>query len=102
MIAREWKARCPQHQKKGFIEYLYNTGIKESAKTDGYQGAQIFAREFNDQVEITLITYWESMNSIKSFAGDDISLARLYPEDYRYELEPDNFVLHYEVVKNIW
>ena len=49
-----------------------------------------------------MITYWDSMNSIKGFAGDDISLARLYPEDYQYELEPDNFVLHYEVVEDIW
>ncbi|HFD32225.1 MAG TPA: antibiotic biosynthesis monooxygenase [Gammaproteobacteria bacterium] len=101
MIAREWKTRCPRHQKKGFIEYLYKTGIKDSAETDGYQGAQIFARGLNDQVEITLITYWDSMNSIKGFAGDDISLARLYPEDYRYELDSDDFVLHYEVLKNI-
>jgi len=102
MIAREWKTRCPRHKKKGFIEYLYKTGIKDSAETDGYQGAQIFARGLNDQVEITLITYWEPMNSIRGFAGDDISLARLYPDDYRYELDSDDFVLHYEVLENIW
>jgi len=53
-------------------------------------------------VEITLIIYWNSINSIKDFAGDDISLARLYPENYRYELDSDDFVLHYKVVENIW
>jgi len=49
-----------------------------------------------------LIIYWNSINLIKDFAGDDISLARLYPENYRYELDSDDFVLHYEVVENIW
>ena len=49
-----------------------------------------------------MIIYWNSINSIKDFAGDDISLARLYPENYRYELDSDDFVLHYKVVENIW
>lgn len=102
MIAREWKARCPHHRKNDFLEYLSKSGIKDSAEIDGYQGHQIFVRDYHDQVEITLITYWDSMNSIKGFAGDDIGLARLYPKDYRYELDPDDFVLHYEVVENIW
>ncbi|MGH1540007.1 MAG: antibiotic biosynthesis monooxygenase [Arenicella sp.] len=102
MFAREWKARCPKHKKEGFIDYLYETGVKDTSATSGFFGAQILLREFGDKVEVTLISYWASLEAIEAFAGKDISVARLYPEDDQYELEPDAFVNHYEVIENTW
>jgi len=99
MIAREWKCRVPQIHGNGFTEYLYETGIKDSSATPGFIGAQIFRRALSNRVELTLITYWDQLESIKAFAGDDISKARLYPEDEVYELEPDLSVQHYEVIE---
>jgi hypothetical protein len=52
------------------------------------------------KVELTLITYWDKMESIKAFAGNDISRVRLYPEDAVYEPEPDLSVQHYEVIEH--
>jgi len=51
---------------------------------------------------VTLISYWDSLESVKSFAGENISEARLYPEDFKYGLEADHFVSHYEVIENQW
>jgi heme-degrading monooxygenase HmoA len=102
MYAREWKARCPKSMKNGFIDYLYETGIKDTAATLGFKGAQILSRTVGNQIEVTLISYWESLESITAFAGENISEAKLYPEDFKYELEPDNFVNHYEVIENRW
>jgi heme-degrading monooxygenase HmoA len=102
MYAREWKARCPNSKKDGFIAYLYETGVKDTSSTPGFRGAQIFSRLLDGKSEVTLISYWESLESIKAFAGEEISVAKLYPEDFKYELEPDNFVNHYEVVENKW
>ncbi len=99
MIAREWKCRVPPMHSTGFTAYLYETGIKDSSETPGYLGAQIFRRDLSDGVELTLITYWDQLESIKAFAGDDISQARLYPEDKVYELDPDLSVQHYEVIE---
>ncbi|MCP4161537.1 MAG: antibiotic biosynthesis monooxygenase [Deltaproteobacteria bacterium] len=99
MIAREWKARCLHNQKEGFIKYLFQTGVKDTSSTKGFKDAQILSRDLKDKVEITLITYWDCLESIKAYAGDDIEVARLYPEDFIYELEPDDFVIHYEVIK---
>jgi len=102
MFAREWKAKCPQSKKEEFIAYLHETGVKETSSTPGFKGAQIFSRDYEDKTEITLISYWESLESIESFAGKNISKAKLYPEDYKYELEPDTAVQHYEVIENLW
>ncbi|WP_325895079.1 antibiotic biosynthesis monooxygenase family protein [Grimontia sp. NTOU-MAR1] len=100
MIAREWKVRCPRYHEEGFISYLYETGVKETSETEGFQGAQIFKRDIDGKSEITLISYWKDLECIKAFAGEDIGIARLYPEDEKYELKPDFHVSHYEVVES--
>ncbi|WP_167482750.1 antibiotic biosynthesis monooxygenase family protein [Enterovibrio baiacu] len=102
MIAREWKATCPKKHEEGSIGYLYETGVKESSETPGFLGAQIFQREVDESVEITLITYWETLECITAFAGENIDVAKLYPEDAHYELVPDHHVNHYHVVENTW
>ena len=101
MIAREWKCRVPEVHSEGFTDYLHETGIKDSSAIPGFQGAQILRRHVADKVELTLVTYWDELDSVKAFAGEDISRARLYPEDAVYELEPDLAVQHYEVVAGI-
>jgi len=102
MIAREWKATCPKHYKKGFIDYLYQTGIKDTSATEGFLGAQIFNRDIDDSAEVTLLTYWQNLECIKAFAGENISVAKLYPEDKKFKLQPDRHVTHYQVQENMW
>lgn len=102
MIARKWKARCPKNHEKGFIAYLHKTGIKEASETPGYLGAQIFVRNVEESSEITLVTYWGKLNDIQAFAGNDIHLAKLYPEDEKFQLAPDHHVDHYHVIENSW
>jgi len=51
----------------GFITYLYRTGIKETSTTAGFLGAQILNRDLGDEVEITLLTYWENVSASKHF-----------------------------------
>ena len=41
--------------------------------------------------------YWESLDAIKAFAGDDHETAVFYPEDDRYLLERDLRSTHFEV-----
>lgn len=100
MIAREWKCRMPEIHSERFTAYLHETGIKDSSVTSGFLGAQIFHRSLSGKIELTLITYWDNLESIEAFAGNDISQARLYPEDEAYEIEPDLSVQHYKVIEH--
>ncbi|WP_282137020.1 MULTISPECIES: antibiotic biosynthesis monooxygenase [Vibrio] len=67
-----------------------------------FLGAQILNRDLGDIAEITLLTYWEGLECIKAFSGEDISVAKLYPEDEEYKWNPDRHVSHYEVRENMW
>ena len=44
------------------------------------------------------MTFWESLDAIKSFSGDDAELAKYYPDDNEFLLEFEPRVVHYEVV----
>jgi heme-degrading monooxygenase HmoA len=43
------------------------------------------------------VTRWESEESIRAFAGDDLLRARYYPEDQDFLLEFEPEVQHYVV-----
>jgi hypothetical protein len=44
------------------------------------------------------MTFWENLDVIKDFAGDDAELAKYYPEDKGFLLEFEPGVVHYEIV----
>ncbi|GAK49523.1 hypothetical protein U14_00745 [Candidatus Moduliflexus flocculans] len=98
MIARRWKCICPRHQRDGFLAHLNETGVRDVSSTPGFLGAQILERPLGDAIEMTLISYWDSVEAIRKFAGDNIEVARLYPDDARYEIVADRHVRHYTVI----
>lgn len=99
MIAREWKCICPRETLEGFIDYLRRTGVKDTSALPGFKGHHILKRSLEDCVEVVLVTFWESHEHIRAFAGEDIAQAVLYPEDQAYAIAPEREVRHYEVVE---
>ena len=100
MIAREWRCRCPREYRNGFIDHLQRTGVQDTRSTNGFKGAQIFERNLGEMIEIVLITYWDSLEHIKLYAGEDLDTARLYPGDEEFHIEPDSVIRHYNVTTN--
>ncbi len=100
MIAREWRCLCPAEHHDGFLAHLDATGVRETSSLPGYRGHQILERYVEGGVEITLVTYWDSLESITAFAGEDIGRARLYPGDEAFGITPDQDVRHYRVLSS--
>jgi heme-degrading monooxygenase HmoA len=44
-----------------------------------------------------LVTLWDSIDSVKKFAGDNPEIAKYYPEDDNFLLEKEKYVSMYEV-----
>jgi heme-degrading monooxygenase HmoA len=58
-------------------------------------------RDEGERTEFITLSLWESEDAIRSFAGDDIEAAVLYPEDERYLIGGQSAVAHYEVVDEV-
>ncbi len=44
-----------------------------------------------------MVTFWESEEAIRAFAGNDISVAKYYNFDNDFLLEMEPFSTHYEM-----
>ena len=96
MIARVWKGRTRPEDADTYVDYVARTGLHDLRATPGNLGAWLLRARDGATVEFTVISLWESPASIAAFAGDDIDVARYYPEDPRYLLEMSKTVDHYE------
>lgn len=64
----------------------------------GNAGAWILSRDLADgRTEIVTLSFWESEEAIRGFAGDRIEQAVFYPEDDRYLVDRDLTVTHYQI-----
>jgi heme-degrading monooxygenase HmoA len=97
MIARMWHGRTKAADADKYLEYLNQSGIPDYRRTPGNLGAWVFRRIEGDVAHFITLTFWESREAIRAFAGDNIELARYYPEDKKYLLEFEPGVVHYEV-----
>jgi heme-degrading monooxygenase HmoA len=96
MIARIWRGVTPAEKAEQYLDYLVKTGLKDYRAAPGNHGVQVLQHTYENKTEFLLISFWESFDAIRAFAGDDIEKAVYYPEDEAFllELEPD--VKHYE------
>jgi heme-degrading monooxygenase HmoA len=99
MIARIWQARSRPGMGKAYYSYLEETGLKEYRATEGCKDVMVLTQEIGDQTEYLLITFWDSMEAVRRFAGPEPERAVYYPEDDRYFSEEERrpFVKHYQV-----
>lgn len=98
MIVRTWRGRTRAADADRYVEYLKQTGVKEYRETPGNRRVQILRRVRGDAAEFLVVTWWDSYEAIRGFAGDNIDTPVYYPEDKEFLLEFEDHVDHYEVV----
>jgi heme-degrading monooxygenase HmoA len=99
MIARIWKGATRADDADAYVEYLNETGVKEYTATEGNRGVHMLRRLEGDRCEFLMLTFWDSMEAVKGFAGDEPERAVFYPEDDRFLIERDLTSSHWEVVR---
>ena len=71
--------------------------MKKIRKTKGNHGVWLFTRDVGDNTEFLLVSLWDSEESIRRFAGDDIRKAKYFRRDSEYLAELEPTVTHFEV-----
>lgn len=98
MIVRMWHGRVPTDKAEAYRRFLNETAIPDYSSVDGNLGVYILERRDGDVTHFITLTFWEDMEAIKRFAGDDPEVAKYYPQDKDFLLEFEPGVVHYEVV----
>lgn len=97
MIARIWHGKTRAQHFEEYSRFMRECAIPDYRKTDGFIGLSFLRRLEGDVAHFQLMTYWENLEVIKGFAGDEYELAKYYPQDDEYLLEFEERVVHYEV-----
>ncbi len=98
MIARTWHGVTPASKAEEYTAYLNRTGVPDYQASPGNLGVYVLRRTEGERTHFMLISLWNSLESIKKFAGEEHERARYYPEDTEYLLELEPTVTHYEVI----
>jgi heme-degrading monooxygenase HmoA len=101
MIARVWSAQTTPELAPAYAEHLNNHVLPAVRKLAGFAGANLLQRPGGEAVEIVVITYWQSMDAIRGFAGSDLERAVVADEASALLTRYDERVRHYEVVLNV-
>ena len=66
---------------------------------DGYKGIELLKRINNGEAEFITIMYFESLDAVKHFAGENYEVAVVPENARRLLLRYDNTSQHYEILK---
>ena len=97
MIARIWKGKTKLEHIEEYTNFMKTRAIPDYSKVKGFIKLIFFKRADNNYAYFNFITFWEDMDVIKGFAGNDFDKAKYYPEDKNYLVDFPEKVAHYEV-----
>lgn len=90
--------RVPTSKVQAYRAFLNERAIPDYRSVEGNISVIILERDEGEVTHFFTMMYWESLEMIKGFAGDDAALPKYYPEDQDFLLEFEPRVVHYEVV----
>jgi antibiotic biosynthesis monooxygenase (ABM) superfamily enzyme len=100
MISRVWHGWTTPANADTYEALLKSeifVGIKER-DIPGYHGIQLFRRNAGDEVEFITIMYFDSIESVRIFAGEDYEACVVLPQARAVLSHFDQRSQHYEVI----
>jgi heme-degrading monooxygenase HmoA len=88
MIMRMWKARATATRAEDYVQHATNVVFPKVSAIKGHCGAYVLRRQTEADVELIVLTLWDSMEAIRRFAG---------PEARAALASFDEYVTHFEV-----
>ena len=98
MIARFWSARTSRDKAPHYAHHLETAVFAELKTLDGFSNAMLLQRDIGDEIEVVVITFWQSLESIRRFAGEPLDRAVVADRAIALLDDFDRQVRHYEVV----
>ena len=100
MIVRQWRGLAKEDREAIYVDHFREEVLPQLRQLSGFLGAAVLRKKAPIGVEVTVLTRWDSMESIRSFAGDTIELAVVVVAEAAQPCfhSYDRTVTHHEVV----
>lgn len=97
MISRHWKGIAKPGRAEAYIDHLKSDTFPKLASIPGFLSASILSRAVDAGTEFQIVTVWESLDAIRSFAGPKADVAVVPAVVQALMSSYDSHVVHYEV-----
>jgi heme-degrading monooxygenase HmoA len=97
MIARHWRGWTEPQNADAYQALLTNKVLPELKNIPGYRGGYVLRVDGPEECEFVVINLFESLESVKMFAGDDYATAVFDPEARALLSRIEPIAHHYEV-----
>jgi heme-degrading monooxygenase HmoA len=97
MICRMWHGITPRAKADAYTDFLEQRAIPDYRSVPGNLSVAVLRRDESEHTHFMTVTHWESEDSIRAFAGEDLLKAKYYPEDRDFLLEFEPEVQHFVV-----
>jgi heme-degrading monooxygenase HmoA len=99
VIARVWRGWTAPADADAYERFLREDLFPQVRRLEGFRGAHILRRPAPDgDVEFVTITMFESLDAVKSFAGEDYETPVIEPEAQRLLSHYEDRAVHYDHV----
>jgi heme-degrading monooxygenase HmoA len=101
MIARTWVGWAPQATADDYQRHYEAEVADHLAEVPGFRGARLLRREEGGEVRFTSITFFDSIDAVRGFAGEDYERAVVEEIAQRALSRWDDTVTHHEVAVDL-
>ena len=102
MVARVWHGRTPADKTDEYQRYIFDVGFKKIASLPGNRGVQLMVSKTAEQGEFMVISYWDSIDAIKGYAGENYTKVHDLPRDKEFLIDQETLVRHFDLDVNFW
>ena len=99
MIARIWHGWARGEQAEAYEQLVGEEVLPSIYRIDGFLGYELLRADGDDgETEFVTVTYFESLEAVRAFAGEDYAAAVVPPEARALLTRFDERSRHYEVL----
>jgi heme-degrading monooxygenase HmoA len=99
-IARIWRGRVKAARADEYAAYLYQHGIRPLEEKA--LAVELLREDRAAESEFITISYWESVDAMSRFAGDDPRRIHHLPRDEEFLIELPESVQVLDIIANEW
>jgi len=96
-IMRLWHGEVSIEKADEYEKFMIEKAAPDYGSVDGLLKLYFQRRNEDKSAHFLLVTIWDSLESIKKFAGAEPELAKYYPEDDKFLLKKEKNTSMYEV-----
>ncbi|MHA1957510.1 MAG: antibiotic biosynthesis monooxygenase [Candidatus Thorarchaeota archaeon] len=101
MISRVWHGWTNRDNADAYENLLRNEIFTNIAKQSimGFQGIHLLRRDVDDGVEFVTIMWFDTLDAVRAFAGEEYEVAVVPPEARQLLSRFDEVSAHYQVIE---